>query len=584
MKNLKSCFPKLSSGRSAVFTRRVITLALAAAALPVAAATNVLVNPGFESGDFSGWTAYGAGHAVESTNNTYYNGGQPGGSNVLTHTGGRVGKTYGSFTGGYNANGAFQDAVAAAGSVWSAGGFALSHQQDFIQAGNQFWLELSFRDTSDTVLGLYRSYIIDPNSADGVISNLWYALPITNVYDISDSTYSTITNSGTSFTAPPGTAKARVQMMFAQLGGYPGGSVYFDDIDLTKIAGSDPDITQSPSSHTRIEGQSVTFSVTAGGATALSYQWQKDGGDLASGGNVSGATSSSLTISNVTAADAGSYSVTVSDANGSLSSAPATLTIVTAVDAINYLGNPGFEQGTSFAPFWTPYNGAAIQAGYVHDGIYAGQAYSDGPGSYNGFFQDARTDDIHTVSPGSVFAADGWALTPSANQIGADNTAWIEVHFHDANGNIIGLYKSAVIDASFTPDIWVNLPVTNIIAFWSDYSVVGSAKYLTAPAGTAYVRYQTVMHIGTGGGAGVVDFDDLRLISKPRVAITASTSSGGIRLSFQTQVNTSYEVRYKNDLLDADWQLLTTVNGNGAVQTVTDPATAAERFYIVNTL
>src|SRR5205807_1759798 len=149
----------------------------------------------------------------------------------------------------------------------------------------------------------------------------------------------------------------------------------------------------------------------------------------------------------------------------------------------NYLGDPGFEQGTSFAPYWSPYNGAGIQAGYVHDGFYAGQAYSQGAGSYNGFYQDVRTDDIHTVAPGSVFAADGWVFTPSANQIAADNTAWIEVHFHDANGNIIGLYKSAVVDASFTPDTWVNLPVTNIIAFWGDYSVVGSAQYLTAPAG-----------------------------------------------------------------------------------------------------
>jgi len=30
--------------------------------------------------------------------------------------------------------------------------------------------------------------------------------------------------------------------------------------------------------------------------------------------------------------------------------------------------------------------------------------------------------------------------------------------------------------------------------------------------------------------------------------------------------------------------LLTTVNGDGTVQTVTDPTTAAKRFYIVNTL
>jgi hypothetical protein len=88
-----------------------VLLALLVSGPALQAATNVLVNPGFETGTDAGWSAYGS-HAVESTSNTYYNGGQPGGSNVLTHSGLYVGKTWGSFTGGYNANGYYQDAVA----------------------------------------------------------------------------------------------------------------------------------------------------------------------------------------------------------------------------------------------------------------------------------------------------------------------------------------------------------------------------------------------------------------------------------------------------------------------------------------
>src|SRR5689334_6513288 len=64
-------------------------------------AGNVLVNADFETGTFSGWTKYNNG-AVESTNNTYYSGGNPGGSNVLTHSGMYVGKTWGLFSGGQN--------------------------------------------------------------------------------------------------------------------------------------------------------------------------------------------------------------------------------------------------------------------------------------------------------------------------------------------------------------------------------------------------------------------------------------------------------------------------------------------------
>src|ERR1051326_7622051 len=473
-------------------------------AMAASGATNVLTNPGFEVGNFTGWTTYGS-HAVESTNNTYYNGGNPGGSNVLTYSGQYVGKTYGSFTGGFNVNGCYQDTVAAPGSVWSGGGFALSHQQDLIQGGNKFWFEVTFRDAGNTILALYRSYVLDPNGADGVTSNLWYNLPATNQYDISDTSFNTITNTTSSFIAPTGTTKVRFQVVFAQLSGYPGGSIYFDDLDLTKIAGTDPDISVSPASQTRIVGQTATFTVVAAGATTLHYVWQKDLVTVTNGGNISGATNATLIVSNLTTADAGSYVVTVSDNNGSLSSSPAILTVLTPAQAANYLTDPGFELGATFAPFWSTYNGQAVVSTNnfyynttipvdVHGGTNAGQAYSSGSGSYNGFYQDVRTDNIRTVAPGSIFAADGWVYTSSHDQIAQDNTAWIEVHFHDGSGNIIGLWKSAVIDNSFPTDTWIDLAVTNIIAFWSDYSVVGNTKYFTAPAGTAYVRYQTVFH------------------------------------------------------------------------------------------
>src|SRR5207245_1245421 len=229
-----------------------------------------------------------------------------------------------------------------------------------IQGGNQFWFEVSFRDTTNGLLALYRSYILDPNSVDGVTSNLWYNLAATNQYDISDTSFSTITNTVSSFTAPTNTAKVRFQVVFAQLSGYPGGSIYFDDLNLTKIAGTDPDISASPASQTRIVGQTATFTVVAAGATTLHYTWQKDTVTLNNGGNISGATNATLTVSNLTTADAGSYVVTVTDNHGSLSRAPATLTVLTPAQAANYLTDPGFELDPTFAPYWSSYNGHAV--------------------------------------------------------------------------------------------------------------------------------------------------------------------------------------------------------------------------------
>ncbi len=82
-----------------------------------------------------------------------------------------------------------------------------------------------------------------------------------------------------------------------------------------------PSITTQPKSQTVNEGSSVTFDVTATGTDPLSYQWKKDGS------NISGATSASYTISSAKTSDAGSYTVTVSNSAGSVTSSTATLTV-----------------------------------------------------------------------------------------------------------------------------------------------------------------------------------------------------------------------------------------------------------------
>ncbi len=539
------------------------------------AATNVLVNPGFETGTFSSWTSYGS-HAVESTNNTYYNGGVGGGSNVLTHSGLYTGKTWGSFTGGFNVNGAYQDTVAGPGSIWSASGFALSHQQDFIQAGNQFWIEVTFRDSTDMILGMFRSEIIDPNVTP-VVSNVWYYLQVTNQYDVSDQTWSTITNTVTAFTAPPNTVKARYQVVFAQLSGYPGGSVYFDDMNLTKIAGSDPDIAVNPVSQKKVEGQSVTFTVVANGGSTLHYQWQKDNLDLGSGGNAYGVTTSTLTISNLTTLDGGVYACVVTDNAGSVVSGGATLAVVTAAQASNILENRGFETGTDAS--WNRFNGGAIVASVtegVYDGVYASESWSTGQGTWNGLWQE------QPASPGQAFTADGWFLVSVGAPITGASEAWLEVQFKNAGGNMIGLYNSYHISSNTVAGTWMNLKATNIIAFWGDYSVAGNADYLIAPPGTTTVHYQVNYHAGDGGGA--VYYDDLSLFLKIPVTVTATKSGANFNLSFPTQLGVNYQVVYKNNLTDPSWTLLTSVSGDGSVKSVSDPASQTRRFYSVKTL
>lgn len=83
-----------------------------------------------------------------------------------------------------------------------------------------------------------------------------------------------------------------------------------------------PLITSHPQSLTVLEGSPATFSVTASGAMPLAYQWSHNGVAL------SAATNSALTIAAAQLADAGQYRVVVSNTSGSVTSAPALLTVI----------------------------------------------------------------------------------------------------------------------------------------------------------------------------------------------------------------------------------------------------------------
>lgn len=85
-----------------------------------------------------------------------------------------------------------------------------------------------------------------------------------------------------------------------------------------------PSITQHPANRTVTAGESVTFSVSATGTPPLSYQWQRNGS------NIAGATASSYTIASTTPSDDGArFRCVVSNAHGSATSNEAVLTVTT---------------------------------------------------------------------------------------------------------------------------------------------------------------------------------------------------------------------------------------------------------------
>ncbi|MGO8676782.1 MAG: immunoglobulin domain-containing protein [Limisphaerales bacterium] len=93
----------------------------------------------------------------------------------------------------------------------------------------------------------------------------------------------------------------------------------------------DPYISKQPVGSTNVAGSPASFSVSAAGASPITYQWLKNGTNLVQGTNLSGVTSSTMTVKSVLGGDAGAYTVLVTDPYGQVLSTAANLVVVDPV-------------------------------------------------------------------------------------------------------------------------------------------------------------------------------------------------------------------------------------------------------------
>ena len=132
-----------------------------------------------------------------------------------------------------------------------------------------------------------------------------------------------------------------------------------------------PEVTLEPVDQYKVAGDSVSFTAKGQGLYGVTYQWQTNGV------NFTGATNATLTLTNVQAAQQGSYRVIVNDNGGygSIASFNASLTLVTPpvfiyqsqpTNIVTIYGKHLFFSGTAIAPGTT--NGFPISYHWQFNG------------------------------------------------------------------------------------------------------------------------------------------------------------------------------------------------------------------------
>jgi hypothetical protein len=154
---------------------------------------------------------------------------------------------------------------------------------------------------------------------------------------------------------------------------------------LNLFSATAPLITQQPESVTVEPSQPVTFSVSAIGDSTLTYQWKKGGVDIGT------AIGSSHTISAAQIADAGSYTVVITNGIGSKTSAPAVLVVGTKNIWHVKANATGSNNGSSWTHAFTSLN-SALSAAIDGDEIWvaAGTYKPSGSGNRDAYFSISK--------------------------------------------------------------------------------------------------------------------------------------------------------------------------------------------------
>ena len=354
--------------------------------------------------------------------------------------------------------------------------------------------------------------------------------------------------------------------------GSTAGDAWVDDFKVEYY--DPPTISTSPTNKTVIAGNSATFTV-AGNGTITGYQWRKNGVNLSNGGNVSGATSVTLTINNAQAGDAASYDAVVSNGAGPVYSAAASLGVAPAITSQPAASTnlPGATAsftvaaaGQTTLTYRWRFNGTNLLdggriAGAASPTLTLNTVLQEDEGNYSVFVTNAAGTATSIAVPLVVLDPPVVLMPPDDvfAQLGSNVTFTVT-----AGGTPPLYYQWRFNDADIEGATSSSYSLTNIQPEDSGgYSVEISNAV------------DTVISL-----EGV-----LTLITPPPQIFSLDVTDGMFTLTWSALGGKTYRVQYNETLNETNWtDLLPDVTATGSTASKSDPVVPNQRFYRVLTL
>jgi hypothetical protein len=247
---------------------------------------------------------------------------------------------------------------------------------------------------------------------------------------------------------------------------------------------SGPALSIPPQSQTVSSGGTVTLAATASSNPPPSYQWSFNGTAI------SGATGSSLTLSDVSPAQAGNYSVTASTTYGSATSSVANLTVTgSAAHLINISTRAQVGTGANII-----ISGFAVGGSGTETLLIRG----DGPG-------------LTQFSVPGVLAKPSLTVFDSSGTVIASNTGWganSDPALIVSTSNSVGAFafQSGSADCALIVSLQPGTYTAQVSGVNNSTGVALAEIYEVSSAGTRLINISTRAQVGTGANILIPGF------------------------------------------------------------------------------